>query len=271
MKFPLHIILAVAVFVSAATAPDTAAEGSLVDNLIPAPKEITVKDSSLMRIRNVRTILDTDLDIPDEGYILRIRSGKVTITAKDKAGLIHGKATLAQLAGISPLKFAATDLKCCPKYPFKAALVPELEIRDWPAFPIRGFMHDTGRNFREVETLKQEIDLFAFYKLNIFHWHLTDNPAWRIECHAYPQLNDPQFQREGRDEGRFYTYNQIREVIEYAHERGITIIPEIDMPGHSQYFNRTFGFGMATPEGMSRSLYPVMNWCAKHGKRCWKW
>lgn len=250
MKFPLHIILAVAVFVSAATAPDTAAEGSLVDNLIPAPKEITVKDSSLMRIRNVRTILDTELDIPDEGYILRIRSGKVTITAKDKAGLIHGKTTLAQLAGISPLKFAATDLKCCPKYPFKAALVPELEIRDWPAFPIRGFMHDTGRNFREVETLKQEIDLFAFYKLNIFHWHLTDNPAWRIECHAYPQLNDPQFQREGRDEGRFYTYDQIREVIEYARERGITIIPEIDMPGHSQYFNRTFGFGMATPEGM---------------------
>ena len=124
MKFPLHIILAVAVFVSAATAPDTAAEGILVDNLIPAPKEITVKDSSLMRLRNVRTILDTDLDIPDEGYILRIRSGKVTITAKDKAGLIHGKATLAQLTGISPLKFAATDLKCCPKYPSRQHWFP---------------------------------------------------------------------------------------------------------------------------------------------------
>ena len=111
-------------------------------------------------------------------------------------------------------------------------------------------MHDTGRNFREVETIKKELDLFAFYKINVFHWHLTDNPAWRIECKAYPQLNDSQYQRKGRDEGRFYTYDQIREVIAYARERGIMIIPEIDMPGHSQYFNKTFGFGMATPQGL---------------------
>lgn len=93
-------------------------------------------------------------------------------------------------------------------------------------------MHDTGRNFRTVDMLKKEIDLFSQYKLNVFHWHLTDNPAWRIECHAYPQLNDPKFQRKGRDEGKFYTYDEIRDVIRYARERGIIIIPEIDMPGH---------------------------------------
>lgn len=98
--------------------------------------------------------------------------------------------------------------------------------------------------------LKREIDLFSQYKLNVFHWHLTDNPAWRIECKAYPQLNDPKFQRKGRDEGKFYTYDEIRDVIAYARRRGIMIIPEIDMPGHSRFFNDTFGFGMASAEGM---------------------
>jgi hypothetical protein len=125
-----------------------------------------------------------------------------------------------------------------------------VEIVDYPAFPIRGFMHDTGRNFRDVELLKRDIDLMSAYKLNVFHWHLTDNPAWRIESHAYPELNDAKYHIKGRDEGKFYTYDQIREVIAYAKERGVMIIPEIDMPGHSQYFNRTFGCGMASQKGM---------------------
>jgi hypothetical protein len=112
-------------------------------------------------------------------------------------------------------------------------------------------MHDTGRNFREVELLKRDIDLMSAYKLNVFHWHLTDNPAWRIECKVYPQLNDAQYQTKGRDEGKFYTYDEIRDVIAYAKERGIMIIPEIDMPGHSKYFKTTFGFEMATEQGMA--------------------
>ena len=116
--------------------------------------------------------------------------------------------------------------------------------------PYRGFMLDSVRHMQTVDEIKKLIDAIALLKFNKFHWHLTDNPAWRIECRAYPQLNDPQYQRQGRDEGRFYTYDQIREVIAYARERGIMVIPEIDMPGHSQYFNKTFGFGMATPQGM---------------------
>lgn len=236
----LHIYLAA---LSCAAVSCTSSTGVTLDNLIPAPQEIRLNSDDAIRIRDVEVLLDTAMALPEEGYILEVNGRDVTIKAKDMPGLAHGKATLAQLSGTGLETFM--DEKA-----FKGAVIPDVTICDWPAFPIRGFMHDTGRNFREIKTLKKEIDLFAFYKLNVFHWHLTDNPAWRIECHAYPQLNDPQFQRQGRDEGRFYTYEQIREVIAYAKEKGITVIPEIDMPGHSQYFDKTFGFGMATPQGM---------------------
>ena len=221
----------------------TPEKGAGTDELIPEPKEVRIKSDRLRRITDIVTTIDSDMHIPDEGYTLEVRGKKVILRAKDHSGLIHARATLAQLAGAGPDDFMNSNA-------LRGSVIPDVEIRDWPSFPIRGFMHDTGRNFREVETLKKEIDLFAFYKLSVFHWHLTDNPAWRIECHAYPQLNDPEFQRQGRDEGRFYTYDQIREIFAYAAERGITVIPEIDMPGHSQYFDRTFGFKMASEQGM---------------------
>lgn len=214
-----------------------------MNTLIPAPKQMTVNNSRTINLRGFKEILDTTLNLPEEGYKLEISGRKAVLKARSRQGLIYARATLAQLAGLEPTEMMNDAA-------FNNVRIPDVSILDWSSFPIRGFMHDTGRNFREVETLKKELDLFAFYKINIFHWHLTDNPAWRIECHAYPQLNDPQYQRKGRDEGRFYTYDQIREVIAYAKERGIMIIPEIDMPGHSQYFNKTFGFGMATPQGM---------------------
>ena len=200
-------------------------------NIIPQPKQIKYLSQKLVKVKSIdiKTI-PTD-GAPSEQYTLTTKGGKAVIIAQSKQAENWGVSTLRQL----------TD---------KDGYVPEVEIVDYPAFPIRGFMHDTGRNFREVALLKRDIDLMSFYKLNVFHWHLTDNPAWRIESHAYPQLNDPKFHTKGRDEGKFYTYDQIREVIAYAKERGVMIIPEIDMPGHSAYFNRTFGFGMATAEGM---------------------
>ena len=200
-------------------------------NIIPQPKQIKYLSQKLVKVKSIdiKTI-PTD-GAPSEQYTLTTKGGKAVIIAQSKQAENWGISTLRQL----------TD---------KDGYVPEVEIVDYPAFPIRGFMHDTGRNFREVALLKKDIDLMSFYKLNVFHWHLTDNPAWRIESHAYPQLNDPKYHTKGRDEGKFYTYDQIREVIAYAKERGVMIIPEIDMPGHSAYFNRTFGFGMATAEGM---------------------
>lgn len=239
MRLKSALILIILTIVISSCAPR---QGVSPENLVPAPKEITYSNQTV-RICRVKEVLDTTIQIPEEGYFLTVDGRVATMTAKTHQGMIRARATLAQLAGVKPEKMM-------DKSSYIGAKLNKIEICDYPSFPIRGFMHDTGRNFRDIETLKKELDLFAFYKLNVFHWHLTDNPAWRIECHAYPQLNDPQYQRQGRDEGKFYTYDQIREVISYAKERGITVIPEIDMPGHSQYFDKTFGFGMATQQGM---------------------
>ncbi|BCU76328.1 beta-N-acetylhexosaminidase [Luteolibacter sp. LG18] len=167
-----------------------------------------------------------------EGYTLAVAADGVTLRGTDASGAYHAVQTLRQLL----------------RGEKGSVLVQQTSIRDWPAFGLRGFMHDTGRNFQTVESLKQQIDRFAAYKLNVFHWHLTDNPAWRIECQAYPQLNDPKFQT--RDHGQIYSYAQIRDVIAYAKARHITVIPELDMPGHSAFFDRAFGFSMGSDQGM---------------------
>lgn len=199
--------------------------------LIPAPQQVEVTGPYRVPLLKVKCTIDTTLNLPAEGYILESYRRGVRITAKDRRGEIWAYQTLRQL----------TDSR---------GLVPSVRITDWPAFRWRGFMHDTGRNFIPVEELKRQIDLLSQYKINLFHWHLTDYPAWRIESRAFPQLNDPLYQRAGRDEGKFYTYGEIRDVIAHARKRGIQVIPEIDMPGHSTYFERAFGFGMADPRGM---------------------
>ena len=193
--------------------------------LIPTPQEIVVKSPRLHRLTST-SFTGKSAPEGDEAYGLVIRNGK----AKMWGNTVWAKQTLQQLT--------TND-----------GLVPDVEIHDWPAYPLRGFMHDTGRNYQPVEMLRQTIDVMSRYKLNCFHWHLTDNPAWRIECRCYPQLNDPRFQRKGRDEGKFYTYAEIRSLIRYAKERGVTVIPEIDMPGHSRFFTDTFGFTMDSKEG----------------------
>ena len=205
--------------------------GTSAQKLIPAPVELKPLGGKT-RVRTVDERIDSRLKLPAEGYMLTVSAdGRAAIRAKDRRGILWAKATLRQLA--------AED-----------GTTPCVRIKDYPAFPLRGFMHDTGRNFRSVEQLKKDLELLSAYKLNLFHWHLTDHPAWRIQCRAYPQLNDARFQRAGRDEGRFYTYDEIRHVIAYARELGITVLPEIDMPGHSQYFEKAFGFSMASKQGM---------------------
>jgi len=194
-------------------------------DVIPEPKEFQQLGTKKKKLRKVVYNTKTHFDNPDE-YRLVVKCGKATIS-----GNRHwAESTLAQLVD-------------------ENGRIANLEVHDWAEYPFRGFMHDTGRNYQPVSMLKETIDLLGFYKLNVFHWHLTDYPAWRIECRAYPQLNDPQYQRQGRDEGKFYTYDEIREVIAYAKERGIMVVPEIDMPGHSTYFKDAFGFTMDSEEG----------------------
>lgn len=165
-----------------------------------------------------------------EGYRLQVNAQGVEIQAVTEAGLFNGFQTLKQM-----LATGGGELPYC-------------NICDWPAFRYRGYMQDCGRNFRSIERLKQEIALAAQLKVNLFHWHMTDYPAWHVQCKAYPQLNAPQHRT--RDKNDTYTYDQIRELFEYAAARNITIIPELDMPGHSAYFNRAFGFSMHSEQGM---------------------
>lgn len=199
------------------------------EHIIPAPKIIQLQDDRMHPIKDIIVSGSTQnlqyLHNKDE-YFLKIEKGNVYIEGNE----IWARQTLTQLAD-------------------NEGYVPDIQIHDWSEYPFRGFMHDTGRNFQTIEMLKETIDLMSLYKINYFHWHLTDYPAWRIECKVYPQLNDPQYQRPGRDCGKYYTYDEIRDLIAYAKERGITIMPEIDMPGHSAYFKNAFGFTMDSEDG----------------------
>ncbi|TKG94384.1 beta-N-acetylhexosaminidase [Puteibacter caeruleilacunae] len=172
--------------------------------------------------------------IEEEGYWLNITKDKISVTSSSEKGSYYALKTLRQLLSV---KGEHCFLQLC-------------SVKDYPKYPIRGYMIDVGRNFQSVKAIKKQLDIMADYKMNIFHWHLTDRPAWRIESKIYPQLNDPKFHTATRDPGFFYTFDEIREVITYAKKRQITVIPELDMPGHSDYFKRTFGFKMESEKGM---------------------
>jgi hexosaminidase len=172
--------------------------------------------------------------LPAEGYRLTITPQQITIAGKG-AGLFYGIQTLMQLM---PLERAAT------------VKLPCATIEDYPRFGYRGLMLDVCRHFFSVEMVKRYIDLMAGYKLNTFHWHLTDDQGWRIEIKKYPRLTQvasvraqtvignyrdrtPQ-QFDNTPVRGFYTQDEIRDVIKYAADRYITIVPEIEMPGHAQ-------------------------------------
>ena len=178
-----------------------------------------------------------------EGYSLVVGEQGVRIRAPQPGGLFNALQTLRQL--VLP----------------DGSRLPYCEITDWPAFSVRGFHHDCGRNFQSIESLKRQIDLASQLKVNYFHWHLADDPAWRVECKAYPQLNESQYRT--RDVNDTYTYEQIRELVHYARERHITIIPELDMPGHSEYFNRAFGFSMHSERGIKILEELIDEFCAE--------
>ena len=170
--------------------------------------------------------------LPEEGYKLTIDKAGVKIVGRG-AGLFYGAQTLLQLLPPPPAKLA-----------FK---VPGVEINDAPRFRYRGLHLDVGRHLFPVEFIKKYIDLMAQYKLNYFHWHLTEDQGWRIEIKKYPKLTEIGSQRketvkdrnlmpyigDGKPYGGFYTQEQIKDVVAYAQARYVTIVPEIEMPGHS--------------------------------------
>jgi hexosaminidase len=147
----------------------------------------------------------------DESYTLEVTSTGAKLNAPNPLGILHGLETFSQLVAIGPDGFA----------------VPATRIDDRPRFVWRGLMIDVSRHFVPLDVIKRNIDGMAALKMNVFHWHLSENQGFRIESKAYPKL-----QELGSD-GLYYTQAEARELIEYARDRGIRVVPEFDMPGHS--------------------------------------
>lgn len=165
---------------------------------------------------------------PKEAYKLTVTPKSIAIEAIDSSGIYWAMQTLSQL-------HTEQGFEC-------------VEILDYPAFPIRGFMQDVGRSYISMEELKREIAKLSEYKINVFHWHLTENQSWRLESKIFPMINDSI--NTTRMSGKFYTIKEARELIAFCKAHNVMLIPEIDMPGHSAAFERTFRHSMQSPEGM---------------------
>lgn len=185
--------------------------------------ELTVEEKYVSQIEGAK--------FQEEAYHLLITKKGILLEATTPKGMYWGRQTLEQLKTTKNKKI----------------YLPQCEITDWPAFRIRGFMHDVGRSFIPVEELKREISLLSRYKINVFHWHLTENQAWRLECKKYPQLNAPENME--RENGKFYTLEEARQLVEFCKQHQVLLIPEIDMPGHSAAFERTFKTDMQSEKG----------------------
>ena len=240
---------------------------SQINNIIPTPKEQTIKNGFMLiennpeiitndKFKSASTLLknainELNLDndeksknrikfsynkkLDNEEYILGINNNLITISASSENGAIFGFQSLNQLMNLN-LNNGAIKLK-------------NQEIKDSPRFKYRGMHLDVGRHMYPVDFIKKYIDGLAMLKFNNFHWHLTEDQGWRIEIEKYPELNnigsfrdstlighygDKPRQFDKSRYGGFYTKKEIKEIVKYANKRGINVIPEIEMPGHSQ-------------------------------------
>ena len=178
----------------------------------------------------------------DESYKLEVTPTGARITAPADLGVLRGVETFLQLIQPSPSGF----------------VVPAVTINDQPRFPWRGLMIDVSRHFAPVDVIKRNLDAMAAVKMNVFHWHLSDNQAFRVESKKFPKL------QEMGSGGQYYTQDQIRDVITYAHDRGIRVIPEFDMPGHATawfagYSELASGSGPYAMEQKFGIFDPAMN------------
>ena len=193
--------------------------------LIPAPREMSVTGGRVALAAADAPKVEVVASIPPEGYELSITTNAVTIRHSDDAGLFYAKATLAQL------RADAAD-----------ASLPCLEIKDAPAFRWRGLMLDESCRFFGKVTVKKLLDLMSRYKMNVFHWHLTDDQAWRLFIPEYPELVKKcgKSGSHEREVPPFYTEGDVREILAFAAARHITIVPEIDFPGHFRAVVRAY-------------------------------
>ena len=199
--------------------------------IMNAGGEIVEHSSSVIEVELVPSIEEARLN-GAEAYRLSVSNKRIKIEAVTEQGVYWAMQTLRQLE----------------RKKGKRSSVAGCEIVDWPAFRIRGFMQDVGRSYISMEELKREIEILSRFKINVFHWHLTENQAWRLESKIFPMLNDRV--NTIRMPGKYYTLEEARDLVDFCKKHQVLLIPEIDMPGHSAAFVRAFRHDMQSPEGM---------------------
>ncbi|MEY3159978.1 MAG: hypothetical protein RLZZ49_1458 [Bacteroidota bacterium] len=206
--------------------------------LVNQANKVSALGLSINKAKSAAISFNMNPSIGKEAYVLKVSSKKIDIQASTGAGAFYALQTLLQLmppAMSGDVALAGT------------VSVPNCTIEDEPRFGYRGLMLDVGRYYFSVEDIKRFLDVMSVYKLNTFHWHLTEDQGWRIEIKKYPLLTQISSVRkesmlghyrdrkfDGKSHGGFYTQEQIKEVVAYAASKYITVIPEIEMPGHSQ-------------------------------------
>jgi hexosaminidase len=204
--------------------------------------DLQIKERALFSSSSIILKVDKSMSrVGDEGYRLVVWPKKITIAAQSETGLFYGFQTLRQLLPAQIFRQA--------KVSGVKWTVPAVDIEDYPRFEWRGLHLDVCRHFMPKEFVKKYIDLIALHKMNRFHWHLTEDQGWRIEIKKYPKLTevgawrdetlvghyrDKPHKFDGKRHGGFYTQDDVREIVAYAAERHVVVVPEIEMPGHAQ-------------------------------------
>lgn len=242
---------------------------------VPTGSEVTRQDGA--QGAHILLVLNasTDAEIGEEGYRLSVKPQQVVITANRAAGLFYGAQSLIQLF--------PKEIETPTKVDGIEWQIPCLDVVDYPRFAWRGLMFDVSRHFFTKDEVKQFVDDMVRYKYNLLHLHLTDDEGWRIEIKGYPKLTEVgawnakrvgyfgTFKtppaNEPRDFGGFYTQDDIRELVQYAKERFVNIMPEIDVPGHSLAAVASYPELSCTPGAEKykvRSGEPIMDWSRGH-------
>jgi len=182
---------------------------------------------------NAISLILADRGLGEEGYELVVKKSGILITAKTSQGIFYGLQSVRQL--LPP------QIESSERVEGLQLLVPLVQIKDRPSYAWRGLMLDESRHFFGKAYVKKLLDQMALLKMNVFHWHLTDAPGWRLEVKKYPKLTSVGGIGNHSDPNApaaYYTQNDVREIIAYATERHIQVLPEIDMPGHATAANR---------------------------------
>ncbi len=177
---------------------------------------------------NIQLSIDPSLDVAnDEGYTLDVTKDGAVVVAKTAQGLFYGMQSFLQLL--------PAEIESPSKVNGIAWQAPAVSIKDAPRFGYRGIMLDPCRHFMPVENVKKYLDVLSLFKMNRMHWHLTDDQGWRIEIKKYPKLTEIASKRidgEGTEHSGYYTQEEIKEIVKYAADRFITVVPELELPGH---------------------------------------